>query len=546
MSAPGRSLALAVGLAFGLANAALAPSEVRAAALAADEAPLPPGTRAGTAQVAVLPPVGAAGPAAMVERIERDGTEAAETDAAESWVEVEYTVDPTLEERLRELFAALEVELGHAILLDPWTGQIFAYVSTDPEVFPPTRPYPTASLMKMVTAAATLRTRPDAVGGDCRYIGSPYLLSPSSLVPPPPDAMGASVDSFRRAMAISNNQCFARLAVHELGQETLLGEMHRLGLLEPPALHHPPGEVEPIQDDLDLGFLGSGLAGSTITPLGAARLAALLADGKLVRPYWIASARDAEGNALGVPGRAAPRLVWPPSIAERLRDVMADVTESGTARRAFLGRDGDPVLGPVRVAGKTGTLSGKDPEGRYQWFIGVAPADAPAVAIATVVVTDAAAAASAADVSAGALREVFCTERTCNAIHARRLYARALARDAERERAIREHTEALRRADEIAFAHEVVDLDRTPRPRPGSTLEIPRRLRRKPVDGEIELLVTLDPEGRVLEARVSSSNLPDFEEFVVAEVMGWRFTPPTRDGTPVRATARLPIPIRIE
>ncbi len=539
-------IALAAGAWFGLAGGALSPPDTHAeaSALGADEAPLPPGTRTASPPLATLPPVGAAGPA-VVERIERGAKEAG-TAITESWVEVEYTVDPALEERLRELFKELEVELGHVILLDPWTGQVFAYVSTDPEVFPPTRPYPTASLMKMVTAAATLRARPEAAESDCRYLGSPYLLSPSSLVPPPPDAAGTVVDSFRRAMAISNNQCFARLAVHELGEEALLGEMDRLGILEAPALHHPPGEVEPIRDDLDLGFLGSGLAGSTITPLGAARLAALLADGKLVRPYWIANARDADGNPLGVPGRAAPRLVWPPSVAETLRDVMADVTESGTAKRAFRDERGDPLLGSVRVAGKTGTLSGDDPEGRYQWFIGVAPADAPAVAIAAVVVNDPADEASAADMSAVALREVFCTDRTCNAIHARRLYARALARDAERDRSIRAHRLALRRADEIAFAHDVVDLDRAPRPRPGSTLEIPRRLRRTPVDGEIVLLVTLGPEGRVLEARVASSDLPHFEEFVVAEVMEWRFTPPTRDGTPVRATARLPIPIRIE
>ena len=34
-------------------------------------------------------------------------------------------------------------------------------------------------------------------------------------------------------------------------------------------------------------------------------------------------------------------------------------------------------LGDVRVAGKTGNLSGKDPKGRYEWFMGVAPAESP-------------------------------------------------------------------------------------------------------------------------------------------------------------------------
>ena len=66
--------------------------------------------------------------------------------------------------------------------------------------------------------------------------------------------------------------------------------------------------------------------------------------------------------------------------------MLVETTRSGTARRAFRKRNGQPLLGGVSVAGKTGSLSGKDPDGRYEWFIGVAPADAPRVAVAAVVV----------------------------------------------------------------------------------------------------------------------------------------------------------------
>ena len=89
------------------------------------------------------------------------------------------------------------------------------------------------------------------------------------------------------------------------------------------------------------------------------------------------------------------------------------------------------------------------------------------------------------------------------------------------------------------------DLDQTPRPLPGSTLDFPRRLKRNPAEGRVILLIKLDEQGRVLEAQVESSNLPDFEEVVAAQVSRWSFSPPTRNGQPVRAQARLPIPIRI-
>lgn len=89
------------------------------------------------------------------------------------------------------------------------------------------------------------------------------------------------------------------------------------------------------------------------------------------------------------------------------------------------------------------------------------------------------------------------------------------------------------------------DLDQTPRPMPGSSLDFPRRLKRKAVSGRVVLLIKLDESGRVIEAQVESSDLPEFEVIVADQVAKWKFTPPTREGTPVRAQARFPVPIRI-
>jgi len=89
------------------------------------------------------------------------------------------------------------------------------------------------------------------------------------------------------------------------------------------------------------------------------------------------------------------------------------------------------------------------------------------------------------------------------------------------------------------------DLDRMPRPLPGSNLSFPRRLKRKSVSGRVVLLIKLDEQGRVIESSVESSTLPEFEKIVASQVAKWRFTPPTRQGEPVRAQARFPVPIKI-
>ncbi len=512
---------------------------------------LPPGTRRPTATATVSERELAHG-TSWVERLDARGTPHL---SGSAWIEVEYTVDPRLDAEVRDVLDSGRVALGHVVVMDAATGEVFAYVSTDPGSFPATRPYPTASLMKVVTAAAVLRNAPGAARRDCRYAGSPHELRPEHLV----TSRGWDrIQSFVRALAVSNNQCFARLAVHDVGERALVAEMQQLGMLEAPAAGHPAGVIDPVRGPLSLGHLGSGMAGSKITPLGAARLAAALADGALVEPWWVAAARDANGAPLALPLRPEPRRVWEPEIASVLRDATVEVTERGTARRAFRVRGDEPRLGPIRVAGKTGTVSGRDPAGRYQWFIGLAPAEAPRVAIATVVVRNGPGGSSAALVAARTLERVFCEDRRCTAEHAERLLARSIDRDAGFERDVqawqearaaeihrKREEEALARAHAIAAAHEVVPLDRAPRPIGVEGFDFPGRLRRKSVDGRIVLLVHLNEQGEVLDVRVDSSDLPDFEAFVTREVRRWRFTPPTRGGTPVQATARLPIPIHI-
>jgi protein TonB len=99
--------------------------------------------------------------------------------------------------------------------------------------------------------------------------------------------------------------------------------------------------------------------------------------------------------------------------------------------------------------------------------------------------------------------------------------------------------------DSLQAFVDFADLDRKPRPIGVFGFNFPRRLLKKKVSGKIVLLLKLNQEGEVLDVEVDFSNLPDFNEFVLREVHGWKFTPPTQQGRPVQAKARLPIPITI-
>lgn len=474
---------------------------------------------------------------------ERIRPAALESDGEEGgWIEVEYTIDRGLEAGVRRVLEREGVRLGHVVLMDPATGDLLAYVSTDPVVFPATRTYPMASLVKVVTAAATLRHTPEATRRGCRYLGSPYRLSAGALQPP---REGGSIDPFWRMLAISNNQCFARLAVHDVGEEAILEAVEGVGLLEAPAPGHPPGRFDPVGSALDLGRLGSGLAGSFISPLAAVRLAAVLARGELVRPRWISRLEGARGATLELSRGEAPHRVWSPEIADRLREILVGVTTRGTARRAFVDTAGRPLLGQVRVSGKTGTLGGRDPEGVYQWFIGVAPADQPLMAIAAVVV-DGGEGHGASRIAAEVLHELLCEGERCAPELLEGRLAPSLRRRSELVERASLPPDGARVPDPASGSPaETTVLDAMPRPIGPTDLELPDRLRGQPANGRIVLMLELSEAGEVVRVEIDSSDLPEFEEFVASAVRGWRFTPPTRGGRPVEAWARLPIPIRV-
>jgi cell division protein FtsI/penicillin-binding protein 2 len=431
----GRLTIAAAVLGFGLVLAALRPGEEEAPAPAAvaavSEGPPEPGAAApsppaapAAAPARALSPRGRldaellAAPSAREEfrglRIVDGALERVPSGAGD--MRLRYTLNPELSDAVWKALERGRFELAHVVVMDPLTGAVLAYASTDPARFPPDKTYPAASLVKVITAAATLDRAPQAAHETCHFVGSPWRLTRDRLRTP----KGGNQADMRKALATSNNQCFARWAVHRVGPNAMLGAIDRFGMLTAPALGHPGGHADAPGDELALGELGSGLDGLEITPLHAAQLASTLVNGKLVKPRWVAGAWNSEGQRVAVPGGEGSRQVLTPALAAQLRTWLVDTTVRGTARRAFRTRRG-PLLPGIPVAGKTGSLNGTDPKGHYEWFIGVAPADDPKIAIATVAVQGPRWWWSASQLAAEVLRSAFCPRGKCSRDAADRL-----------------------------------------------------------------------------------------------------------------------------
>ena len=237
---------------------------------------------------------------------------------------------------------------------------------------------PAASVFKVVTAAALLdrakvhpRQRVCTAGGDHRI--GPEHLSPAH-------GHNATCGPFSAALGLSRNAVFAQLAARYLKPADLLAEAEALGFngLVPFEGKVPVGHLEVPTDKLGLAKVATGFEGSTLSPLGGAYLAYVIANGgraakfhivQSAGEYQVPKQRQSIGRVLSV---------W---AAGQLRKMMEVTVHSGTSLRAFTSDAGQNYLPGLPVAGKTGTLQPTEGAPTTSWFIGFAPSRHPRVVV---------------------------------------------------------------------------------------------------------------------------------------------------------------------
>jgi cell division protein FtsI/penicillin-binding protein 2 len=75
----------------------------------------------------------------------------------------------------------------------------------------------------------------------------------------------------------------------------------------------------------------------------------------------------------------------PEEVARTLGQMMEKTVTAGTSAKVF-SRYARKLRSDVGVAGKTGSLTGHNPPGMYEWFVGFAPIEEPKIAVASLVV----------------------------------------------------------------------------------------------------------------------------------------------------------------
>jgi penicillin-binding protein A len=296
--------------------------------------------------------------------------------------DVQLTLDSELQQAATKILAGANPVRGGMVVLDARTGQVLAWAETARDGHHhqtlTTARVPAASVFKLVTTAALFETTTLSPHDEVCISGGMHDIERRHLDAPRGDAIECS--PFAYAIGFSKNAVFAQLATHRLLRGSLIDTARALGFNGhvPFELDVPVGALEVPYGDLEFARTAAGFQGSTLSPLGAAYLASVIAHGGEATRIRVTEpdVKDSEEPAEVV------ERVLKPRTAERIRRMMEVTVRSGTCRHAFSDENGHPYLGSIRVSGKTGTLRPEaNGEGMTSWFMGFAPSQKPEIIV---------------------------------------------------------------------------------------------------------------------------------------------------------------------
>jgi cell division protein FtsI/penicillin-binding protein 2 len=220
-----------------------------------------------------------------------------------------------------------------------------------------------------------------------------------------PHGSGVSCGPFSQALGFSRNAVYAQLATRHLSRQDLIDVAERLGFNSniPFDWPVPLGSLNVPYNDLAFARTATGFQGSTLSPLGAAYLASIIAQGGVAERLHLLAP---PGLGRAFQDEAGTR-VMKRATARRITRMMEVTVHSGTSRLVFNDESGKSLLPGVRVAGKTGTLRPDSGAETTSWFVGFAPADKPEIAVSVMLENGSVWRQRAAEVARDLLRVYF-------------------------------------------------------------------------------------------------------------------------------------------
>jgi peptidoglycan glycosyltransferase len=288
---------------------------------------------------------------------------------------LEYAFDPALQESMESLFREYRPDYGAFVAMDAQTGRILSIVSYSQRGIDDNlvlrSDFPSASVFKVVTAAAAIEQKQFSSGTVVPFNGRAHTLYRQNVLQDKVTRW-TSFPTLKDAFAKSINTVFGKIG-NSVGREELAVYANRFGFNRKIAADLPlkPGVAEIPGDTWGIAESASGFTrDNTMSPLQGALIASAIAnDGTMMEPYVVRAVYSEKGEVLYNAEPKVASLAIDSATAAILRELMSQTITHGTSRKAFRGFFKKEYT-DIDVGGKTGSLTGDSPRGKYDWFVG--------------------------------------------------------------------------------------------------------------------------------------------------------------------------------
>jgi penicillin-binding protein A len=308
-------------------------------------------------------------------------------------VRVNYSFDSKLQKSMEALFKSYTPDYGAFVAMDAQTGKVLSMVSYSKEDkdagnLALRASFPSASVFKVVTAVAAIEGHKISANTVIPFNGRNHTLFKHQI-------FGHNITrwthftTLKDAFAKSINTVFGRLGAFTVGPHGLRLYADRFGFNRKIAADLPiqEGKAPIPEDQWGLAETASGYTvENTMSPLQGALIAASVANnGVMMEPFAVESIHDPQGQSLYSAHPQVASVTMDGATAQEIRALMRETVTHGTSRGSFKGFF-KRKFSFVDVGGKTGSLTGYDPKGKYDWFVGYARYNEHRIAVAALTI----------------------------------------------------------------------------------------------------------------------------------------------------------------
>lgn len=312
-------------------------------------------------------------------------------------LKVRFTIDTTLQEYSDMIFRRYKPDYGALMMFDAKTGRVLALSSFQKGVATEKSlalraSYPAASVFKIVTATAAIDKAGVHPAKTIRFNGGNYTLYKKNVMSEKINRWTRTV-TLRDAFSKSLNTAFGRLVLEELEPETLNEYANRYLFNQDIPTDFPVEKsvaFVPSEKNYELTQVASGFNRyNKLSPIvGAVIASAVVNDGNIVIPYIVDELIDEDGEVIYKGETLERGQIMTSTTADSMRELMEETVLSGTSRKSFRDLVRSKKFKEVQMGGKTGHLTGDNPKGRVDWFVGYAFDDENRIAIAALTVNE--------------------------------------------------------------------------------------------------------------------------------------------------------------